>query len=131
VIGADDITLDLNGHTVDGDGAATGVADIGIDNTAGHNGVTIKGGSVREFVEGVVIDGARDNHVTRLSTSRHLHAGIVVFEASHVLVERTSSFANIAGTLLVGNLATRSGDDGLDVQSSHRDRPRRRRRPHG
>ena len=34
VIGADDITLDLNGHTVDGDGVDQG-SDLGIDNTAG------------------------------------------------------------------------------------------------
>ncbi len=41
VIGADNITLDLNGHTVDGDGMLRCdefyACDYSVDNTAGHN----------------------------------------------------------------------------------------------
>jgi hypothetical protein len=52
VIGADNITLDLNGHTIDGDAAVVdpcaGFCDNGVDNTAGHSGVTIQGGSIRD-----------------------------------------------------------------------------------
>jgi hypothetical protein len=53
VIGADNITLDLNGHTIGGDGVPAGgcfdegVCDVGISNEAGHAGVTIEGGAVR------------------------------------------------------------------------------------
>ena len=51
VIGADNITLDLNGHTIDGDAAVVdpcaGFCDNGVDNTASHSGVTIQGGSIR------------------------------------------------------------------------------------
>jgi hypothetical protein len=59
VIGADDITLDLDGHTASGDGQLVAscpegaTCDVGIDNTAGHDNVTIKGGSVRAFDVGV------------------------------------------------------------------------------
>src|SRR5262249_12531130 len=48
IIGADNITIDLNGHTVAGDGqpvadcAPDAFCDIGLDNTAGHTGVTLK-----------------------------------------------------------------------------------------
>ena len=54
VIGADDITLDLNGHGIDGDGTEFAdcpkneFCDVGVAND-GHDGVRIKGGTVREF----------------------------------------------------------------------------------
>ena len=60
VIGADDITLDLNGHTIDGDGdpfepcPKDEPCDIGVLNE-GHDGVTIKGGTVTDFGLGVVV----------------------------------------------------------------------------
>src|SRR5215216_7586811 len=60
VIGADNITLDLNYHTIDGDGTpAAGcdpnaeVCDSGVVDD-GHDGVTIVHGSVREFGVGVL-----------------------------------------------------------------------------
>src|SRR4051794_25449060 len=55
VIGADNITLDLNRHRVDGDAALTdpcpdgGPCDVGINNVKGHSGVTVKNGSIAEF----------------------------------------------------------------------------------
>ena len=97
VIGADDITLDLNGHTVDG--ALAGDFN-GIDNTAGHEGVTVENGSVREFVEGVFILGTTDNRVRGVTTSHQLHAGILVAESTNVRVERNSSIDNIAGIVV-------------------------------
>ncbi len=79
VIGADNITLDLNGHTIDGDAApvegcpADEPCDVGIVNTAnegarpvngpGHSGVTIKNGSVREFEMGFYGFGIRSNRL--------------------------------------------------------------------
>ena len=64
VIGADDITLDLNSHTVGGDGVPAGpcfdegVCDLGISNLAGHAGVTITGGAVRGFDVGISVGGS-------------------------------------------------------------------------
>src|SRR3954447_23006033 len=67
VIGARNITLDLNGHTIDGDGVPfepcpadepcdAGIANSGIRdgrpfNGEGYRGETIKNGWVREFAE--------------------------------------------------------------------------------
>ena len=70
VIGADDITLDLNGHRIDGDGApaagcdpATEFCDVGVANDR-HDGVTMMDGSIRQFGGGVSIFGkARDNRL--------------------------------------------------------------------
>src|SRR4051812_48606764 len=59
IIDADNVTLDLNGHLVDGDGTptagcdpATEFCDEGLV-ALGHDGVTIKHGRVREFADGV------------------------------------------------------------------------------
>jgi Right handed beta helix region len=48
VIGADNITLDLNGHTIDG----TGSSGDGVANVA-HLGATIEGGTIQGFGTGV------------------------------------------------------------------------------
>jgi parallel beta-helix repeat protein len=61
VIGADNITLDLNGHTIDGVVSKTfdcevgpqGPSGEGIQDDAGYDGVTIKGGTVQQFADGV------------------------------------------------------------------------------
>ena len=55
IIGADNVTLDLNYHRIDGDGTPaagcdpeTEFCDMGVVNI-GHDGVTVMHGSVREF----------------------------------------------------------------------------------
>ena len=75
VIGADDVTLDLNGHTIAGDGKEFAVprdefCDIGVLN-AGHDGVTVRDGSVREFGVGVFLGKARHSRVLGISSSRN------------------------------------------------------------
>ena len=98
VIGADNITLDLNGHTIDGDGTPTPdcpadePCDVGIVNTAhdgprpvngpGHSGVTIKNGSVREFDVGFYGFGVLSNHLSRLTMSDHVFHGILFVRGS-------------------------------------------------
>src|SRR5262245_25663247 len=75
VIGADDITLDLNGHTIDGDGTlATGCdpqtefCDTGVANDS-HDGVTVRHGSLREFDSGVSLFGPlRHNRLLDISS---------------------------------------------------------------
>jgi hypothetical protein len=58
VIGADDITVDLNGHTIDGTVTQTSDCDqppfgvVGINNED-HDGVTIENGTVQQFANGV------------------------------------------------------------------------------
>jgi large repetitive protein len=62
VIGADGITVDLNGHRIDGTVTQTSCdfpADprAGINNLAGHDGVTITGGTIHQFDSGVDAGG--------------------------------------------------------------------------
>jgi parallel beta-helix repeat protein len=100
VIGADGITLDLNGHLVDGDGTPAAdcnprkePCDFGVFND-GHDGVTVMHGSVREFAVGVLFGSAagkiRDNRVLGVSSNRNQFAGLGIFSSLRSLVRNSS-----------------------------------------
>jgi parallel beta-helix repeat protein len=60
VIGANNITLDLNGHTLTGTAASGNQGGVVL---IGRTGVTVKNGTVRAFDVGVVIEGGSGNTV--------------------------------------------------------------------
>jgi parallel beta-helix repeat protein len=101
VIGADDITLDLNGHMIDGDGtdfAGCGkeeICDVGVLND-GHNEVTVRDGSMRQFWVGDSILGARGNRVRDISSSRNRFFGLLLFRVARSVIRETSGRRNIA-----------------------------------
>jgi parallel beta-helix repeat protein len=101
IIGADNVTLDLNYHRIDGDGAPavgcdpeTEFCDFGVlDN--GHDSVTVTNGSVSEFALGVSVLGARKNRVLNVSSTRHVLFGLVVVDSTRSVVENGSFSRNI------------------------------------
>jgi parallel beta-helix repeat protein len=101
VIGADGVTLDLNGHTIDGDGTEFAgcvkgeICDVGVAND-GHAGVIVRDGSVREFGVGVLVGGARKNRVVKVSSSGHTFFGAVFGGSTRSVIRRTSLSRNIA-----------------------------------
>ena len=113
VIGADDITLDLNGHTVAGNGELLKrcprgkFCDVGVLND-GHDGVTVRNGSVREFGTGVLVGGARQNRVLGIASSRNDFFGIVLAESARSLVRDSS-----------GSNSPAPEGDGLGLFGSH------------
>jgi parallel beta-helix repeat protein len=119
VIRADDVTLDLNGHVVDGDGSPaancdqrTDLCDFGVADD-GHDGVTVKHGSVREFAIGVLFGTAtagkvRHNRVLGVSSARNQFAGFGIFSSVRSLVRNSSGDGSLA----------REGD-GLMLGDSH------------
>ena len=131
VIGADDITLDLNGHTIDGDGALVDpcedeTCDVGVDNGAGYSNVTVVGGTVKEFGFGIRVGGGDDNRLSRLTVTDNILAGILVFESTHLRVEHNAVTRNgldtdfsgiaafaMADGVLVRNRVADNGDIGL------------------
>jgi len=100
VIGADDVTLDLNGHTVDGDGTLQDPClgdqpcDVGIDNSAGHKRVTVRAGSVADFATGVLLVGADETDLRQLSVAGSFFAGIVVVNSSGTRVTLSTVTGN-------------------------------------
>src|SRR4051812_36134425 len=109
VVGADDVTVDLNGHTIDGDGERVADCpfpgpdcDAGVQNTGGYKGVTIEGGKLREFAWGVeVFGGASHNRVRHISSTHNLFRGILIGGGiTDSQVEHNSTTDNGAGIVL-------------------------------
>jgi parallel beta-helix repeat protein len=113
LIGADNVTLNLNGHTIDGDGTpdsgcdpVTDFCDIGV--AFEHDGVTVKHGSVREFEGGILAFRTRHTRLLRLSTSRIHFGGIGVASSARILVRNSS-----------GDRTTSREGNGLGLFDSH------------
>jgi large repetitive protein len=95
VIGADDITLDLDGHMIDGDGISPvscpvegQTCDVGVDNSAGYKGVTIQGGSIQQFNAGVLVSGGADgNLLSRLTISQTTSEAIDVGDTANTVIQ--------------------------------------------
>jgi parallel beta-helix repeat protein len=113
VIGADGITLDLNGHTISGDGKLVArcprreFCDVGVAN-GGHSGVTVRNGSLRRFATGALLGGARDNLLEHLSSSQNQFFGFVIAGSARTVIRDSS-----------GNDNPAPDGDGLGVFGSH------------
>jgi parallel beta-helix repeat protein len=135
VIGADNITLDLNGHTVAGNGEPVKpcpkeeFCDVGLLND-GHHGVAVRHGSVRDFGVGVFIGTARHARVLGISSSRNPLFGIVVDASARSLVLNNSASGNVGPdgdgigvfgshhVLILHNSIRRNGQLGIHVAES-------------
>ena len=113
IIGADDITLDLNGHTISGDGKPVRrcprrqPCDMGVLNDR-HGGVTVRNGSLRGFGVGVLIGGVRGNRLVGLSSSHNQYFGFVIADSARSVIRDSSATDN-----------PRPDGDGLGVFMSH------------
>ena len=78
VIGANGITLDLGGHTIDGTGLGIGILNNGFDS------VTITNGIVQEFDFGVQLnDGTAMNIVSNMTLQLNQEAAIHLVDADN------------------------------------------------
>ena len=114
VIGADDIALDLNGHTVAGDGVLGCdefyACDFGVDNTGGYDGVTIENGSIRDFASAVFVFDGSAARLRRLSASHNILRGLLVIASPGARIARTSISRNGLATDQAGLIVFDSSD---------------------
>ena len=121
IVGADKITIDLNGFKLFGDGD---VGDVGIDNGLGFDGVTIKNGTVSEFDECISIGGnAQKNVVTNVIVSFALNDAIDLNDSDFTKISKSTLLNNGAGVQIgtdaTGNVVEKSfilGSAGAGVQ---------------
>ncbi len=88
IVGASDITIDLNGHTVDGNKPVDYGGGYGIIVRAPHHGVTIKNGTVQEFSFGIWLDLSNGNRLRRMNVNGNL-IGVEVSTGSSNLIHRS------------------------------------------
>jgi hypothetical protein len=145
VIGADGITLDLDGHTVSAAACEVDCLEhVGIANTAGYDRVRIRAGTISGFTTNVSLIGATDNALAdltvggfpvfgdfvgvSLSDSNENHLNGITASGGNPAVLLTSSDRNmISRSSINGGVSIRVGkslalvegsDDNLLVDSS-------------
>lgn len=94
VIGADNITLDLNGHTISGNGFNYGVFSYD------HSGVVIENGTIRSFYQGVGLDEGTGNIVRNVTGEFNSAAAVSVYESNNNLVEGNTSISSNSGVVV-------------------------------
>jgi hypothetical protein len=98
VIGADNITLDLNGHLIDG---VAFQSQSGVDNSAGHDGVTIENGEIQEFFKGIDFQDVANGRVTGL-VMRDVFYGVRLESADLNRIDRNDISSFSAGVVFDG-----------------------------
>ncbi len=113
IVGADDITIDLNGHTIDGPGTFDFEWD-GIDNGAGHDGVIVVDGTVQDFGgAGVRLVDATANRMSDLRLT-DVRVGVEVTDSADTSIRASSIVDNhAAGIAIQGSTGTLIEDNVL------------------
>ncbi len=102
-IGAANLTVNLNGHTITGPGVgvdAYGISDIG------YNGLTIAGGTVTGFYQGVYVSGGATTPLT----------GIVV---KHLTITAGQPAFNAEGYAIIGRYLRRASIHNLTISDCY------------
>jgi hypothetical protein len=113
VIGADHVTLNLNGHGIRGGGGNVGVV-------SNHAGVVVENGSVSSFGVDVSLTGD-SNRAMNLHVSFGATAGVAVSGQNDVISGNRVFLSGIgidgegAGSLYTNNLLQGNSDDGLNL----------------
>ncbi len=115
IIGANGVTVNLNGHTITGDPSVP--ASYGIDNTAGFDNIVIKGGTIVGFEQGIRAVGTDNFSVKDMSftgqTSSH---AIDVLDSEDVSI-KNSVFALPAWSFGGPEAVRLESVDGADVKN--------------
>jgi len=124
IIGGDDFTLWLGHHQIVGPGVTVAGSDGVRDDGTAHSGVTIRGGTITGFEEGVDLD-ADDSAVKGLQIQAG-STGIAIRGARNYVYRNTTDFAGFTGieaigddTELWGNKVLGTTDDGIVVDGDN------------
>jgi parallel beta-helix repeat protein len=123
IVGADGITIDLNGHSLVGTGAGAGIRNDGFD------GVTVRHGAVEKFLYGVQLNpGTVGNLVGGLALTTNKAAAVQLEGVAGTVVRDSTIEAQANdgvvllggsdGNFIVGNTIGHSADRGISVQGS-------------
>ena len=91
-IGADGITLDLAGHTIDGSGGFSGVS-----NDSSYDGITIRNGRIKQFEFGVDMYEANDVTVSGLIATEIISHAVLFVRSNNCVLRKSISYDTGAG----------------------------------
>src|ERR687888_1206711 len=69
VIGAANVTVDLNGHAILGDDTGNSGGDVGVGNETGYDGTVIENGAIRGFFFSIKLDAADHSQVSDIAST--------------------------------------------------------------
>jgi parallel beta-helix repeat protein len=138
VIAADNVTLDLNGHTIDGNNKLVdqcpAACDLGVW-VRGKHGVTIKGGRITQFGFGLFLLNDNRNRVRDVASLRnHFNGLLLVSSKSDRVIESRTNFNGLdvdyPGVALIDskrlrmrdNTSSHNADLGFFIQGTDRSR---------
>jgi len=104
IIGADNITLDLNGHTLTGnyapfpDSPEQYTAGVQID---GHTGVTVKNGTIRGFNWGITLSNSDYNCIEGIAAIDNTARGLALYGSENNLIEGVVATGNTYDGMIV------------------------------
>lgn len=112
IIGKSNITLDLDGHTVDG---ITSDDSVGIRND-GFKGVTVEDGVIQEFERGVQLaNGAQHNLLTQLTIQHNASDGVALRGVHGNEVRENHTILNGTGIFIEGSQGNRVTENFIDT----------------
>ena len=103
VVGADNITVDLNGHQVFGEGGTVVTHQASGVFSDNHTGVVVTNGTIHSMYHGVRIRRGSHNLVTKITARGNAGGNGVVFETS---TDNVASFNTIFGNTGFAGMAT-------------------------
>jgi parallel beta-helix repeat protein len=106
IAGADNITIDLGGHVIDGSSTGDGIR------VAGHQGVVVQNGTIQDFSVGVRLESSAGNELSglQLTNNRDLDASLFDSAGNHM-----------SGLAVNGNGALRPAGEGILLVSGSDD----------
>jgi parallel beta-helix repeat protein len=124
-IGANNITLDLNGYTITGNGSTgSGV----IRDAVIRNNITVKNGTVSGFQNGVIFNGIQGGLIENITATNNTNFGIYLSVSSANITVRNNTVSNnMNGIQIFGgannntienNIATNNSVDGIHLEGA-------------
>lgn len=89
VIGANNVRLNLNGHTIAGPGLGDDESIVGVA-SQGHKNITIANGTIEGFHRGVVLSGIEDVTLSDLFFEGMVEDSVIVFGGRNVRIRNSS-----------------------------------------
>jgi parallel beta-helix repeat protein len=122
-VGADGITIDLNGHMIEGNSS---YPDVGVEDRAGYDNITVENGTIRNFTSGVLLGGSDHSTVRDLTvsdTESIVAEGIFLSRSPYAVVERVTTDHAFEGIVIwdgshhahVDNISVSRSDYGISV----------------
>jgi hypothetical protein len=118
IVAADNVTIDLDGFTIEGDGTGQGIGDADIP----RQNITVRNGTVRNFRIGVSLAKPGGEHSVRSVIERiraventffGIRSGRYSVVRDCIASDNGTSGIFVSGGLIVGNVANRNSSTGI------------------